>query len=68
MADNCCVVRNTFDSSGSITESFVDHHEWRYMMLAGAHDFAPYYLYYCVFCLKLEKRGCVEDGTSTEHR
>ena len=63
MAKNdMCIARHTFAGDGP-ESTFADHHEWRYMMLAGDHDFAPYYLYYCVFCLKLEKRGCVEDVT-----
>ena len=61
MAENeYCVARRTY-TDGKPAITFVDHHEWRYMMLAGEPDSAPYYLYYCVFCLRLEKRK-VEDG------
>ena len=68
--DEYCVARRTH-TDGKPYCTFVDHHEWRFLREYEVYgDFGETQevgnVYYCVFCLKLEKRR--KDGTPTEHR
>ena len=55
-----CVARYTHMGNKPDT-TFVEHHEWRYLTQEGVFSAAPYRVYYCIFCLKLERR-LTDDG------
>ena len=57
---------------GDLHTVFADHHEWRFLRQDVVVKTRPtpdgvYDTYYCVFCLKLDRR-LLDNGTPTQYR
>ena len=76
MADNdgCFkrVVGRIPHSDFGLVYAYADHHEWRFLRQDVVVKTRPtpdgvYDTYYCVFCLKLDRR-LLDNGTPTQYR